>query len=485
MRSISTPMASTPSLVCSLGLALVPVVGGLSRLETQAAGAVRPPVAIGGDSGHLRYPNAQTALKLQPGDIVYVRPGAYSGLSLGNLTGTAEAPIVVVCDSNTVFTTRAPQANDFHNIAHVRFENFRYVDYNGTSMRITGRSHDVVFKDFYITNSSGYCFHIYDPDKVFDGSKESTFYNFKWENVVVDGKVNGAAISSSDWQPVSNLKSILLDFEIYRCTFRNFDNAKLAFPVIGLDKCFNLRVHECSFSDIGMAESPIGHNVCICGAGYFKVFKNKFTRQWANDVRVWPMKLNALGYNGAEAINRFYNNISWEKRKYPMFEHNQVPHKAIDDSAGYLSRTSSEVYFNTLYRSRKAARSKDPYVGALVDVYGPGVTIKHNLIVEPEADTPFDPARNYVFHLGAGKQPGLIVENNLVFSAWADAGLVDMETFLPSEGSPVKDAASERVDYITTDHYGHERYEGAAGDIGAVEFRRVQAKPAAPAARNP
>jgi hypothetical protein len=114
---------------------------------------------------------------------------------------------------------------------------------------------------------------------------------------------------------------------------------KLAFPVIGLDKCFNLQVHECTFSDIGMAESPIGHDVCICGAGYFKVWNNRFTRQWANDVRVWPMKLNALGYNGPDAVNRFYNNLSSEKRKYPMYEHNQVAQTAIDNSSGYLSRT--------------------------------------------------------------------------------------------------------------------------------------------------
>ncbi len=447
-------------------VSLLVVLGSLPAFGGEA---FRPPVSIGDGSGHLRYLNAQAALKLQPGDTLFIRPGIYSGLSLGNLAGTANAPITVVCDSNTVFTTRHPQPNDFPNIAHVRFENFRYVDYNSTCLRITGQSHDLWFKNFFITNASGYGFHIYDPAKVFDGTRASAFYNFKWEHVVVDGKVNGAAISSSDWQPVSNLKSVLLDFEIYRCTFRHFDNAKLAFPVIGLDKCFNLRVHECTFSDIGMAESPIGHDVCICGSGYFKVFNNRFTRQWANDVRVWPMKLNALGYNGPDAVNRFYNNISWEKRKYPMYEHNQVRQTVLENSSGYLARTSSEVYFNTLYRSRKAAGSKDPYVGVLVDVYGPEVTIKHNLVIAPEADAPFEPTRNYVYHLGAGPQPGVVAENNLVFQTLELAGLADASSFTPRATSPVKDAAAGRVDYITKDHYNRERYAGPAADIGAVE----------------
>jgi hypothetical protein len=452
---------------------LLAAAGAFFLLLSQDRSAGAPPqtVTIGSGSGHLRYPDAQATLKLKPGDTLYISPGTYRGLSLGNLSGSANAPITVVCDSNTVFTTRDPQPNDFPNIAHLRFEGFRFENYNSTCMRISGQSHDLLFKNFHITNASGWSFHVDDPAKVFNGRKERAFHNFKWENVVVDGKVNGSAISSSDYQPVSNLKSVLLDFEIYRCTFRHLDNTALAFPVIGLDKCFNLQVHECSFSDIGMAESPIGHNVCICGAGYFKVWNNKFTRQWASDVRVWPMKLNALGYNGADAVNRFYNNLSWEKRKHPMYEHNQVPQTALDNSSGYLSRTSSEVCFNTLYRSRKAARSRDPYVAALVDVYGPEVAIKHNLVIEPETDMPFDPTRNDVYHMGAGPQRGVVAENNLVFRNLELSGLVDASSVAPASRSPARDAASGRVDYIAEDHNGQGRYAGAAADVGAVEGR--------------
>ena len=335
-------------------------------------------------------------------------------------------------------------------------------------MQITGDSHDLLFKDFRITDASDYCFYIYDPAKVFDGSKESTFYNFKWENVVVDGKTNGAAICNANYS-LGNMISLVLDFEICRCKFRHFDNSTLAFPVISLERCFNLDVHECEFSDVGMAKSPIGHNVCIAVAGYLHAHGNRFSRQWGNDVRVWPMKLNALGYNGPDSVNRFYNNISWEKRKYPMYEHNHVPQADLDKCSGYVSPTASEVYFNTLFRSRKAAESKDPYCGTLVDVYGRDVTIKHNLVIEPEADAPFDSARDYVCHLGAGPQANIHVENNLVFRTWAEAGLVDATAFAPSGGSPARDAATGRVDYITKDHYGKNRYVGAAADVGAVE----------------
>ena len=426
-------------------------------------------ITIGNGSGHLAYPQAQTTLHLQPGDTLYINPGTYSGLALGNLSGSTNAPITILCAPGAIFASRTGQPNDFPNIAHLRFENFTYVNYNSTCMRITGNSHDLVFSNFCITNASGWSFHIYDPAKVFNGTRDSAFYNFKWENLVVDGKVNGSAISSSDFQPVSNLKSVLLDFEIYRCTFRHFENTQLAFPVIGVDKCFNMQVHECTFSDIGMAESPIGHDVCICGSGYFKVFNNKFTRQWANDVRVWPMKLNALGYNGPDAVNRFYNNISWEKRKYPMYEHNRVPQSALNNSSGYLSPTSSEICFNTLYRSRKAASSKDPYVGVLVDVYGPGVLIQNNLVIEPEADAPYKANRNYVFQLGAGPQKDVVATNNLVCKDLATAGLEDTVKFVPGPTSPALDAAIGRIDYILQDHYLQNRYVGGKADLGAVE----------------
>ena len=76
---------------------------------------------------------------------------------------------------------------------------------------------------------------------------------------------------------------------------------------------------------------------------------------------------------------------------------------------------------------------------------------------------------------GAGPQPGLAVENNLVLATSAQAGLVDTKTFTPREDSPVKDAATQRVDYITKDYYDHDRPDGAAADVGAVEGDSKQA----------
>jgi hypothetical protein len=455
----------------SRGFAICP---GLKTMSAAAAAMFLCPtmlaaktVTIGNGSGHLSYANAQQALNLQPGDTLYIAPGTYTGLALSNLAGTADAPIIVRADPNAVFTTAVGSVeNNFANISHVKFQDFQYLDYKASVMRISGASHDVTFQNYTITNASGYAFRIYDANKVFDGTKASAFYNFTWDNITVDGKTNGAVFSNQDFAPVSNLKSVLLDFTISNSTFKNFDNSEQAFSVISFDKAFNLKVHDNTFSDLGMAQSPIGHNVAVAVSGYAEVYNNTFTRQWANEVRNWPMKLNALGYDGPDAVTRFYNNISYEKRKYAMFEQNSVPAQDLAASGGYFSPTASEVYFNTLYRSRRA-----DYVAPLVDIYGDSITVAYNLIIDPETDLPFNPNRNYVYQLvGVGEKPGLVIGDNQVYATLEAAGLLDAIHFIPAEGSPVIDGVNGTVPYILKDIYGNTRYFGGKADFGAVEY---------------
>ena len=449
------------------------------RMVADAQTVADPPratgkvVTIGSGSGMLAYPNAQATLNLEPGDQLLIAPGTYLGLSLGNLAGTAAAPITVTCAAHTLFTSPGGRSDGFANLSFVHFQDFR-IDH-GSPWTFTGACHDLEFTRFAATRS--FCFHPYDPAKVFDGRKESAFYNFTWRDCTfgdATSAFDGSAISSTDWQPVSNLKSVQLDFEVSHCTFTNVDYGLSAGTVLSMSRCFNLQVHDCTFTNIGLAKFIVGHDACIGGSGYFKVFNNTFSHQWANDVRMFPMKLHALGHDGARAVTSFYNNISFEKRKYPVFEQNGVPREDLARSAGWFSATGSEVYHNTVYRSRRGTMTSDPYRGVLVDVYAPDVLIKYNLLIEPECDAPFDPKRDYVHLLGAGPQPGIVAEGNLVLRSWEEAGLIDQVGFAPSATSPARDAARGRIPYITRDHDGRERHAGASADVGAVERKGQQ-----------
>jgi len=431
-------------------------------------------VAIGNGSGELEFPTAQRSLGLQPGDTVTINPGVYSGLRLSEISGTAAAPITVKAGLKTMFTTTASHSNEVRDLIYVVFDGIHYQDYNGNAMKIGGASHDVTFKNMSMIH--GGTFNIYDSQRVFDGTKASAFYNFKWINCSFDA----AGIISEDWSPISNLIAVDLDFEVSHCTFKNYDCSKGPATIIDISKAFNLKVHDCSFSDLGICASPIGHDVCIIYRGYANVYNSTFTREWGDDVRCFPLKLNAPGYNGPDAVNRFYNNIAFEKRKYAMFEQNMnIPQADLDKSKGYFSRTSSEVCFNTMYRSRKV-----DYCAPLVDIYAPNITIRYNLIIDPECDVPwnqqYDPGteaptdlrNNYVYHVGTelGSLPGVVVDHNLVFRTLEDSGLVDADRFVPSGSSPAVHAAGV-VDYVKDDYYHRPRYRGGKADTGAVQHQ--------------
>ena len=78
------------------------------------------------------------------------------------------------------------------------------------------------------------------------------------------------------------------------------------------------------------------------------------------------MKLNALGYNGPDAVIRFYNNISWEKRKFPAFEQNGVRQADLDASGG-LSRGRRPRFAST----RSTAPGRSITSRTLVDILYP------------------------------------------------------------------------------------------------------------------
>jgi|GEM_PF-1756415 len=437
-----------------------------------AANCSAKTVKIGTGSGELNYPTAQSTLDLKPGDTLYINPGVYSSLQLSGLSGTFSAPITVKADPDTFFTTRDSHSNEVADLTYIVFDGLKYRDYNGNAMKIGGVSHDITFKNMSLIR--GGTFWIYDKKRLFNGTKETAFYNFKWINCDFDA----AGIISEDWSPLSNLLSVDIDFEVSHCSFKNYDCSKGPQTIIDIGKAFNLRVHDCRFSDLGICASPIGHDVCIIYRGYAKVYNNTFTREWGDDVRCFPLKLTMKGYDGPDAVNRFYNNIAFEKRKYAMFEQNMnISQVELDRSGGLFTRTSSEVCFNTMYRSRKV-----DYCAPLVDIYAPNITVRYNLIVDPECDVPWNAAyqlapeaavdlrNNYVYHVGTelGAQPGVIVDHNLVFHTADDAKLVDTRAFVPSGASAAVNAAGV-VDYIRDDFFHHPRYRDGVADVGAVQ----------------
>ena len=66
-----------------------------------------------------------------------------------------------------------------------------------------------------------------------------------------------------------------------------------------------------------MVDNPIGHAACIdYGSARVDVFNNVFgPNNFANDIRGSNTDLLIPGYMGR---NKIYNNITFDKRKYPF-----------------------------------------------------------------------------------------------------------------------------------------------------------------------
>ena len=291
----------------------------------------------------------------------------------------------------------------------------------------------------------------------------------------MDGKTNGAAICNSNYS-LANMISVLLDFEIYRCTFRHFDNTRAGLPG-----------HR-----PGAVLQPAGPRVQLQRHrhGPFAHRPQRLHLRRRLSPRPRQPLHAAMGQRRPRVAHEAQRpGLQRAGRREPLLQQHQlgeaeVPHvRAEPRPAGRYRQVARAIFparvprsISTRFTGRgRRPTARTPIAVRLVDVYGPDVTIKHNLVIEPEADAPFDATHNYVYHLGSGPQPGLGVDNNLVFRTWAEAGLVDTKTFLPSANSPARDAATGRIGYITKDHYNHQRYVGPAADVGPWRRKTLRA----------
>jgi hypothetical protein len=283
-------------------------------------------VTIGTGSGLLEYPNAQATLKLDPGDTLMIAPGTYLGSVAGQpCRHPGGAHHRDQRSAHRLHLSRRAKRHLRQYLAFVHFEGFR-ID-KGSPWVFTGASHDLLLQE--VRRHQGLLLPTPTtaercsmaprraPSTISPG-RTAAFGDSQ-------GPFDGSAISSTDW-------SAGLEPQIGPARFRDLAlhvhqhrlRHDLGWRRVSMDRCFNLKIHDCTFSNIGYSKFIVGHDAAIAGSGYFKVYNNTFSHHWANDVRMFPMKLNALGYDGKDAVSSYYNNISFEKRKYPIFEQNSI-----------------------------------------------------------------------------------------------------------------------------------------------------------------
>jgi hypothetical protein len=409
---------------------------------------------------------AGLGITLNPGDTLNVQAGSYQCLKGDGLNGATGNPIIINFLSGSHFSTGSYVFDNY--IANCSFLVFVGIDITAYThavfASIYGSTHDITytgcnFRNFTDQHALEIGSTVSGQTKTFAGTKSSAYYNIKFINCLFDGITYGTFINQKN--------GISLDGEITGCTFTNVnqpDSSQYPIPVYLFG--FGWKINNNIFSHIG-GPTAGGHLVCIQYYGYADIYNNMFYDQWANDVRCFPLTLNLTGYTNG--FNRFWNNISHDKRKYSMFEFNTNNSNGyITDGTGYYhNNLNNFVYFNTLYRSKA-----DDFNAQLADFYGASGTVKGNLTILPEVDKTFNGGRNYTVNLNNGTffTSSAVEANNVV------RGTLNIADFNPSTYAPVAAGTllgtmPEDIGFITTDFYGNPRKSGSASDAGAVEYQ--------------
>ena len=267
-----------PVRMCGRSVLCV-AAAALALTLTQAA--LAKTVTVGSGSGFLSYPNAQATLNLAAGDTLYINAGTYSGLSIGNLAGTQAAPITVQCrPERGLHHDDATSPTSSSNLAFVTFRGLPLRELLHALPAVHRRQPRRAVQELphdehrAITASASTTRRWSSTAR--RRARSTTSSGRTWSSTAP----RAARPSSTQNYSISDMTSMLLDFEIVDCTFSHFDYTTQSLVDLAFDKCFNLKVHDCTFSDIGMParrlRQPHGHDR---GSGYGQVYNNDFARR--------------------------------------------------------------------------------------------------------------------------------------------------------------------------------------------------------------
>lgn len=415
-------------------------------------------VCIGDGSGELNYPDAMTTLGLNPGDVLCIRAGTYSGMDLGNLRGNAAANITVVNEGAVEFT------------GGIRFHDLSYVDVRGDGtegvdfgfhlrdntyrgITINGAIQHVTWTHFELTDIGDYAIFIFEPTLIFDGSDESALTDLRFFDFRARRTALGLfQIGSFRGWPAQT--SIVNGLEIARA---DIEDAQRSCTIINASLSLNVNIHHNRIVNTG--EMDRSHCGVIFLQGNGAIHHNDIRDFWGNAARTW-----CIGTPGHDTID-FYNNLVVGSRKYSGFEAQGF----AADLAVPPATTCRFRVFNNTFGDLTAL----DYVAAMVDAYelvGSTLEVRNNLGFNIAQDQPFDAERNYAVHYVGVDREDVTEGTNLHARTFAEVGLVDGDACELAAGSPAINAG-ETLEVVTNDLSGISRPQGASYDLGARERR--------------
>lgn len=433
-------------------------------------------------NSNINVSNSTFSATLLAGDTVFIPflSGGWRTFSVTSLnSGAVGSYIVIYFQPNAYMTPNSGgqiQGNFLTASIGVKVQNLRMNDNTDILWRLQGYSSYIWVDSCSFVGMPGMGNQYTGSFTDFAGDTTQMFHHWHISRCVFDSLFatttgSGVAITLglNATSGVPSPHGYWRDIEIDHCLFDHYTSATGASNYISAILCFNISIHDNIFRNLSNgAPNPVGHASCInIGTDKFSIYNNVFgPNNFGNDVRSKSADLPGYGtpYAGRSS---FYNNISINKRKYPVLE-SQV---ADTTNVGLYvrPRTSPECYNITAYNLAVGV-GNGPYLACVIDCYNSDTVTGKNIIYTVLSDTAWTCNLNVMINASTGSIAFYDTASNKRVQFWAASGLADSVFYKPLRGGLLFNGGVATPSYISRDIYGTLRPLNGRTDIGAVEL---------------
>lgn len=327
---------------------------------------------------------------------------------------------------------------------------------------ILGYSHYMWIDSFKLINSASMTSGATGTHTAFGGNVANSYSHWYYTNGFIDTSA-GLDASVGIYLGSISTQGVYLNAVVRNCIFDHFYSPSLASQFINAENAWGTEIYHNTFSNLGMVANPGGHAALIASTlGNGTVHDNFFgPNNFGNELRVRGSDLDISGYRGRWT---YYNNISTDKRKYPLVENQDVSGGDLTTMAPYARARSGPETWNNMVCN--IAIGNPPYLAYLYDSYtNDTVTVNNNYMVMVR-DTTWN--RVGVVTVTFGTPSRFDTSHNYTFQFWPDAGIQDSVHYVPVQGGAIYQKGTTVPAYITSDYYG--RALNSPPSVGPVQW---------------
>jgi hypothetical protein len=370
---------------------------------------------------------------LNPGDILAVTPGKYTGGSFGNLKG-----ITITNNGGAVIFSGTVTLNK---LVECTFAGFQFVNFSGTAIRWDGNSRRCTERNIYFGDVNGSCNDAADQN-AYNGDTSTLKLYMCWFDSLT--AVRSGEVMQASWNDAAYGADYIDSIVFSRVTVDQTSSNGIEIR----GTIFRLDVHDWKITYSGL-------NPGCCDIGIVFIYGNSSIHNvYRNGGRGYIQRLWNVGLNGV-SNSFFYNNIDLNSDQYGTCESRVESHQFTKYTTGgncfIFNNTSGNKNDHINYWASVAVIDSfaKPYVCQVKNNLG------FNLLTRGKPPIGMDQSHDTW---------KIDTSNNMYFAV--PDGVVDPVTGIPVANSPVL-GKGLTIPWMKDDAYHNPRI--GAYDIGAVQ----------------